>query len=210
MKAVILLFSLTLAASQDGSLDRFSFCRESGAGQYSSQCFELDGDGKGVFKFTFQDADTVEVPFEFSARGVERFYELLQKTDYLMEGDRYESGRRVANLGTKIVVVEGAWGRRDAVFNYSTMDEAAELSTFFERLINQEMLLFDLDLALQFDRLGVPERLERIEQEIRSGRLPDPARVIPVLEKIEAAPGLVNYAKTTATRLKEEIIEDAN
>ncbi len=200
----------TAVLVQQPALERFSFCKESPGGEYANQCFEVDADGRGVFRFAAPDADPVEVPFEFSTRGVERFNELLQATDHLADAERYESGRRVANMGTKTIVAEGSWGRREAVFNYSEIDEARELTTFFERMISQEMLLFGLELALQFDRLGIPERLEVIEREADSGRLPDPGRVVPALERIESASGLVNYAKTTATRLKERLIEAAD
>lgn len=207
MTNLVLAATLSLLAPQTDGFDRFSFCRENPLLEYSLQCFDLDVEGKGVFSFTPQGAETVKVPFEFSVNGVGRFLELLRETDYLVEGDRYESGRRVANMGIKTMVAEGSWGRREAVFNYSTMDEAADLSTFFERLIVQEMLLFDMDIALQFDRLGVPERLELIEREIRSDRLPDPGRVIPMLERVASDNRLVNFARTNATRLKEELEE---
>lgn len=206
MNAILVALAAAVLLQQPAP-ERFSFCKESPGGEYEDQCFELDADGRGVFRFTSADTDPVEAPFAFSTRGLERFRELLRATDNLAEADRYESGRRVANMGTKTIVAEGAWGRREAVFNYSEIDEARELTTFFERMISQEMLLFDLELALEFDRLGVPERLEVIEREADSGRLPDPLRVVPVLERIESAPALVNYAKTTATRLKERLIE---
>jgi hypothetical protein len=149
----------------------------------------------------------IEVPFEFSTEGEQTFRDLLEETHYLEEAERYESGRNVANLGTKTIVAQGPWGTREAVFNYSTIREAAALSTFFERLIAQEMLLFDIDVALQFDRLGIPGRLDLIEREIRSKRLSDPGRVIGVLDKIAGDQRLVNYARTTATRLREELEE---
>ncbi len=208
MNAVLVLAAA--AFLQQPALERFSFCKESPGGEYEDQCFELDADGRGVFRFTVSGADPVEAPFAFSTRGLERFRELLRATDNLAEADRYESGRRVANMGTKTIVAEGSWGRREAAFNYSEIEAARELSTFFERMISQEMLVFGLELALEFDRLGVPERLEVIEREADSGRLPDPDRLVPVLERIESASGLVNYAKTMATRLKERLIEAAD
>jgi len=209
MNSLFLTFLLILPLPQGDGFTRFSFCRESPAGQYAIQCFELDSEGKGIFKFSPVDADIIEVPFEFSPEAAETFNRLLEDTDYLEDGDRYESGRQVADLGTKTLVVDGPWGQREAVFNYTTIDEASDLSMFFERLITQEMFLFDVGIALEFDRLGIPDRLEWLEREIRSGRLPDTGRVVALLERIEQNRRLVNFARTTATRLKEEI-EDSN
>jgi hypothetical protein len=209
MTGLFLTLLLILPVPQSEAFTRFSFCRESPAGQYGIQCFELDSNGKGTFKFSPVDADTVEVGFEFSPDGAVMFNELLEDTDYLEDGDQYESGRRVANLGTKTIVIDGPWGQREAVFNYTTVDEAAALTRFFERLIAQEMFLFDVDIALEFDRLGIPDRLDWLEREIRAGRLADTGRVVALLERIERDQGLVNFARTTATRLKEDI-EDRN
>ena len=207
MTHLLLAAAFMLPAPQSDGFDRFSYCRENPALEVPLQCVDLDADGKGVFSFTPQEADIIKVPFEFSADGLERFRELLQATDYLVEGDRYESDRRVANMGTKTMVAEGSWGRREAVFNYSTIDEAADLSTFFEYLIVQEMLLFELDVALDFDRLGIPDHLDLIQREIQSGRLPDPGRVIPILERIVSDNRVVNFARTNATRMKQELEE---
>ena len=209
MTSLFLTILLIAPLPQAAGFIGFSFCRENPAGQYTIQCFELDSEGKGIFKFSPVDADTVEVPFEFSPEAAERFKELLEDTGYLEEGDRYESGRQVANLGTKTFVVQGPWGQRDAVFNYTTIDEVSNLTVFFERLIAQEMFLFDVDIALDFDRLGIPNRLEWLEREISARRLPDTGRIIVLLERIEQNSRLVNFARTTATRLKEEI-EDRN
>jgi hypothetical protein len=209
MTSFILTALLLIPLPQSDEFTRFSFCRESPGGQYGDQCFDLDSEGKGLFKFAPQGDDTVEVEFEFSARGHERFIELLEATDYLEAGDRYESERQVANMGIKTFVVDGPWGQREAAFNYTTIGEASDLSTFFERLVTQEILLFDIEIALDFDRLGIPDRLDLLERAIDSRRIADPGRVEMMLERIEQDTGLVNYARTTATRLKEEL-EDSN
>jgi len=81
--------------------------------------------------------------------------------------------------------------------------------SFFDRLIAQELWVFDVDVALQFDRLGIPKRLEQIEKDLRAKRVADARRLIPVLEKIAADSRLVNFARATAARLKKQI-EDNN
>jgi hypothetical protein len=123
---------------------------------------------------------------------------LLRDTDYLAEGDRYESSRRVANLGLKTLVAEGSWGRREAAFNYSEMAEATDLATFFERVIGQEMLRFELEIAIGFDRLGIPNLLDRVAGELRGNRIVDPGRLIPMMERIASQSGVVNYAREMA------------
>jgi hypothetical protein len=109
-------------------------------------------------------------------------------------------------LGLKKLLLEMPSGRREAVFNFSTLKEVTELGTFFDALINQETLLVDIDTALQFERLSIPKRLDQIENELKANRIADPQRLIPLLERIEKDQRLVNFARTHAGRLKQQLL----
>ena len=154
---------------------------------------------------TYADDDTEDVELQLSASGTRKYLELLMAADYLAEADTYDSGREVLSLGLKTMTLEGPAGRREAAFYLATPREASELAAFFDRLITQQMLLLDIESALQFDLLGIPERLDQIERDLGRDRLADAAGLIPMLERIGADSRVVNYARTTATRLKEEI-----
>jgi hypothetical protein len=200
----LLLFSL-LALLPQGDFTSFSFCRDGLGGTGDVQCIQLDPSGQGTFMLTYADADTLDVELQLSASGTAKFIELLAETDYLAEADSYDSGREVPSLGLKTLKLEGPQGSREAAFYLATPREASELAAFFDRLITQEMLLLDIESALQFDRLGIPERLDQIERDLGRDRLADARRLIPMLERLAADTRVVNYARTTATRLKQEI-----
>ena len=183
----------------------FSFCRDGLGGTAEVQCVEVDPSGKGVFMLTYAAADKVDVELQLSVSGTGKFIDLLAETDYLADADSYDSGREGLSLGLKTLTLEGPAGTREAVFYLATAREAIELVTFFDRLITQEMLLLDIETALQFDRLGIPKRLDQIERDLARDRLADARRLIPMLERLAADTRIVNYARTTANRLKEEI-----
>jgi hypothetical protein len=65
--------------------------------------------------------------------------------------------------------------------------------------------VFDLDNAIQFERLSVPKRLEQVENELRANRIGDPERLIPILERIEKDQQIMNYARGNATRIKKQV-----
>ena len=199
-----ILIALMLLLPQ-GDFTRFSYCVENTRGPWELKCFELDPAGKGTFKFIPRDADLIEVEVELSAGVGAAFVELLADTSYLADGADYESGRKVANLGTKKLTLEGPTGVRAAEFNFSTRREVTKLVSFFDRLIVQELLMFDIDLALQFDRLAIPKKLEQIEKDLRARRVADAKRLIPVLDRIAGDRRLVNFARETAIRLKRQI-----
>jgi hypothetical protein len=200
------LFLLVFMAPQS-NFSEFSFCREGTRGGDPVPCIRLNERGGG--SFTPDSAtDDVGEPLELSAGPTGSFLQLLGKTGYLRDGGLYESGRNVANLGRKILAVEGEWGRREAVFNYSDRSEVNDLVAFMDRLISQESLLLELAFALDFDRLGLPAMLDRVEGDLRRNRLPDAHRFLDTLRRIGSDPRVVGYARTAARRLVEDIEDD--
>jgi len=196
----ILVSFLTLA-----DFSNFTYCRENSRGPYELQCVQLDSSARGEVKFKRREADTVSVQIQLSQAGRDRFLAALAATNYLDQADTYESNRKVADLGRKRLTIEMPSGKREASFNFSERREVMDLSAFFENLINQETIGFDVDNAIQFDRLSIPKRLDQIENELRANRIADPERLIPMLDKIEADQRVMNYARTRAGKLKKQI-----
>jgi hypothetical protein len=200
ISSAFFILLLTLA-----DFSSFSYCHENTRGPYEVQCIQLDAAAKGDIKFKRRQADTVELPLELSPSAREKFLSLLAATNYLENPETFESGKKIADLGKKRLTVEIPSGKREGTFNYSLRKDITDLSTFFENLINQETLSFDIVTAMQFERLSVPKRLEQLENEFKANRIADPERLIPVLEKIENDQQIVNYARTQAGRLKKQI-----
>ena len=200
ISSAFFILLLTLA-----DFSSFSYCHENTRGPYEMQCIQLDAAAKGDIKFKRRQADNVELPFELSPSAREKFLSLLAATNYLENPETFESGKKIADLGKKRLTVEVPSGKREGTFNYSLRKDITDLSTFFENLINQETLSFDIVTAMQFERLSVPKRLEQLENEFKANRIADPERLIPVLEKIENDQQIVNYARTQAGRLKKQI-----
>src|SRR5262249_2700147 len=139
----------------------FTYCHDNTRGPYETQCVQLDPNAKGSINFKRRQAETVTVPVELSETGKERFISLLMATNYLERPETFESGRKIADLGAKRLTIELPSGKREGTFNYSLRKDITDLSTFFEALINQETMAFDLTTAMQFERLSIPKRLEQ-------------------------------------------------
>lgn len=200
MNAFFLILFLSV---QDFS--EFTYCRDNVRGPYETQCIALKPDGHGQVRFKRREAEMVQVNIQLSSPAKDRFLAVLQATNHLEQGDAYESNRKVADLGKKTLVLDMVSGQRKAAYNYSSRKEVLDLQNFFEGLINQEAIGFDIDNALQFERLSIPKRLEQIENEIRSNRVADPVRLIPILEKIEGDQRVMNIARAHAGRIRQQI-----
>ena len=197
---ILLFFYLALS-----DFTNFTYCHENTRGPYEMQCIQLDAEAKGEVKFRRRQAETVNVPIQLSQPARDKFMALLTATNYLDHPETFESGRKIADLGPKRLTIQMPGGNREATFNYSLRKDVTDLSAFFEGLINQETLGFDIRNAMQFEKLSIPKRLEQIENELKANRISDPDRLIPMLEKIETDQQIVNYARMQAGRIKKRI-----
>ena len=199
------LFAVLLSLLALADFSTFTYCHDNTRGPFETQCVQLDANGKGDIKFKRRGAETINLPLELSDAAREKFVTLLKATNYLENPETFESGRKIADLGAKRLTVELPSGKREGTFNFSLRKDIADLSGFFEALINQETLSFDITNAIQFERLSIPKRLEQVENELKSNRIADPELLIPMLEKIEKDSQIMNYARTQAGKIKKQI-----
>jgi hypothetical protein len=57
-----------------------------------------------------------------------------------------------------------------------------------------------MDLALKYDRLGIPKKLDELDSSLNAKRVVAPERFAPVLEKIYADQTLMNLARKEAKK----------
>ena len=186
---------------------QFTYCHEyPGMGPYERQCIQLNLGGAGTSRIKGRDVVENSRPFSLSPAGRDKFLALLAATRNLVDSKAYESKRKVANLGRKQLILEFPSEKREAEFNYSDIKEVNALCTFLDAILNQEALITDLDIAAQYERLSVPERLQQLESELRAGRIGDPPGVIPALERIIQNDRILTYAREYALALRNRLI----
>jgi len=204
---ILFLLLATPPSSQSPTqpFTKFTYCHDNANGPFESLCIDLDAAASGEARFKRRDDDDIRILITLSPAGRTQFLGLVSGTKYLENAKNYESKKKVADLGKKRLTLEMPSGRREAEFNYSEMKDVKALVDFFEALIIQEALVIDLGWALQFDRLGIPERLEYLERILKQGQIVDPKSMLDVLALIERDESIVNYARTEARTLSEKI-----
>jgi hypothetical protein len=187
------------------SFTRFTYCKEVPRGLYERQCVYLAPDGTGQSQLKRRGSDQVDTPVSLSASGRAKFLAVIAGTNNLESRQNYESKRKVADLGRKRLTLEMPSGNREADFNYSDLKEVNALATFFDGLLNQQTIALDLDSAIRYERLSVPQRLEQLESELKAGRIGDPGGLIPLLERIAQDQRVLDYAREHAQKLRNRI-----
>lgn len=206
MFSLLLMFALPMLQQSKDTFTRFAYCRDSLSGVYEKLCVDLKPDGSGQSRFKRRGGDEATSPLALSPRGREKFLSIIAATKNLQDREKYESKRRVANLGRKHITLELPGETRTAEFNYSDIKEVDAMARFFDGLINQITLIQELESAARYERLSVPEKLDHLEGEIKVGRLGDPHGMVPALDKLIQDDRILQYARQHAQELKNQIL----
>jgi hypothetical protein len=198
-----LLNAYTLAGNKDPL--KFIWQKSNPRGSIESYAVELDEKGSGRFQFKPKDQDLVEVSLILKPSTIDSLLSLFQQADFLNESKDFVSGRKVADMGMKTIRFENGSKKREVTFNYTEDKILQQIVNFFENLCQQERSLFEIDLALKYDRLGIPKKLDELEKNLSAKRIVAPERFAPILEKIYQDESLINYSRTEAKKILSRI-----
>jgi len=196
---------MTLQTAQT-PFTRFTYCREMPRGLYEKQCLALTPDGAGESQLKRRGSDQVQGTFTLSPSGRTKFLSVIASTNNLEDGKNYETKKKVADLGRKHLSLEMPSGTREADFNYSDLKEVNALSAFFDGLLSQQTMTLDLENAIRYERLSVPERLNQLDSELKASRIGDPEGLIPLLDKIIQDQRVLEYARQNAEQIKNRLL----
>jgi len=180
---------------------RYSWKKVQSMGAYPFSVIELDQMGAGKFRFQKAESDLVTIDFQIRRSTLASIHNLFLQMDFLNEAKNFTSYRKVADLGTKTIRFENGLKSREVTFNYTEDRTLQEINDFFENLAQQERYLFDIELALKYDKLGIPRKLDDLEHEFYAKRIVAPERFKPILEKIRDDESLLNLARKEARKL---------
>lgn len=111
--------------------------------------------------------------------------------------------RKIANLGEKTFRWEQAGVTHETKFNYTLNPAAAQLLQIFEGLARQQEHYELITRRMRYDRLGIYDALLQFESDLNRGLLPEPQRMVPLLEQIANDPKYVDVARKRARALAE-------
>lgn len=161
---------------------------------------QLAEDGRATYLEDGEEA----VELAISASEVRGLFEQAAALDFFERP--LASRRRVASTGAKILRYEsGGTLRGEAHFDYSDVREARDLASWFVRLAETRQHLVGLERAYRFDRLGVNQALEHLEEAYERDRIVAPQLLVPILGRIAAHDRIVHLAKARAAGLLERI-----
>jgi hypothetical protein len=159
---------------------------------------------KASYEIRQLDEDPGATPFEISPALRQKIFELVAQLNYF-NGIDLEIHRKIANLGEKTFRWERGSEAHEVKFNYTVNPAASHLLQICEGLARQQELADVLQRRMKYDRLGVNDALLDLETDFSKGVLPEPQRLLPLLDQISADYRFVEIARQRARVLAEKI-----
>ncbi len=160
--------------------------------------------GKATFDIRQLDDDADPEAFEVGADVRKKIFELASELKNFAIPS-LDIQKKIANLGEKTFRYENGAEVHETTFNYTLNTSATELMQIFEGLARQQQDLVLLQRRAKFDRLGVNDALMQFETDMEHRLLPEPERLLPVLDQIAADSHFVEIARSRARALAERI-----
>jgi hypothetical protein len=167
---------------------------------------EHDANGRGVIKFErLHDEAVYEDPLELSTAAWARIAALWQALHFLDSAENYQSERQYPHLGTMRLRLESDGRQRTAEFNWSNNKDAFALVNEYRRAADQAILVFDISVARDLQRLNMPKLMDELELQLKRNGLSDPVQLLPLLRDLSSDEHIPLIARNHALRLIKTI-----
>ncbi|MBS1840397.1 MAG: hypothetical protein JSS69_09595 [Acidobacteria bacterium] len=117
--------------------------------------------------------------------------------------------RKIANLGEKTFRWEQGSQKFETKFNYTLNNPATQLLQIFEGLARQQEHFVLISRRMKYDRLGINDALLQFESDLNRGLMPEPSRLVPLLDQIASDSKFVEIARQRARILADRIRHSA-
>ena len=160
--------------------------------------------GTSTFDIRQLEEDPAAETFEVGPPVRQKIFELAADLKNFAIAD-LDIQKRIANLGQKTFRYESGSEMHETTFNDTLNASANQLMQIFEGLARQQSDLVLLERRVKYDRLGVNDALRQFESDMDHRLLPEPERLLAVLDQIGADSHFVEIARTRARALAERI-----
>jgi hypothetical protein len=160
---------------------------------------EISSDGSAVYKESPDDDNPTE--FHLLPADTKVIFDLAERLDHFKRP--LESGLKVAFMGSKTFRWMDGNDKFEQKFNYSIDEDAKTLADWFEKITETQMLEFNLERTIRFDKLEVNRALIDIQAAVDRKRLIAPGRFLPMLDRIAKNETFLHMARERAAELAD-------
>ena len=166
----------------------------------------LTAEGAGELRFKRGESDEIiDLKVKLEPATLARIAKLFHETRFLESAEEYQGKKDFSHLGWVTLSAQAGERERTARFNHTENLQIKELAEIFRAIATQEIHLFDIDLAEQYQPLDLPRQVEALENDLRLERIAEPARLLPALREIEGNNTLPLISRNKARKIIQDI-----
>jgi len=164
----------------------------------------IDANGQGTY-----DAHKLEDPptpraLQISAATTAQIFSLVQSL-HSLRSLNLDSHLKVANMGWKTLTYQDGHETNKVQYNYTENRTAQQLTDILERISNVEDRISQLEYAMKYDHLSLPQALQQIQAGMDDHLFMEANLMIPTLEKISNNPHFLHLAQSRAQDIVHRI-----
>ncbi len=163
-----------------------------------------DDSDTAVYEIRQLEEDPGASPFQVSSGLRAKMFDLAAQLKHF-QGQDLDVHRKIANLGEKTFRWQSGTEVHETKFNYTLNSAATLLLQIFEGLARQQEHVDLISRRMRYDRLGINDALLQFESDFNRSLLPEPQRLLPVLDQIAGDSRFVDIARQRARSLAERI-----
>jgi hypothetical protein len=163
-----------------------------------------DDSDTAAYEIRQLEEDPGSSPFQVSSGLRAKMFDLAAQLKHF-QGQDLDVHRKIANLGEKTFRWQSGAEVHETKFNYTLNSAATQLLQIFEGLARQQEHVDLISRRMRYDRLGINDALLQFESDFNRSLLPEPQRLLPVLDQIADDSRFVDIARQRARSLAERI-----
>ena len=166
---------------------------------------EFDSAGRGKFRFQKKDNEEIINDLELSKTLLARIQSLFDQLNFLASQEDYQHKKDFSHLGTVTITQSRSGKERTVKFNYTDNPAMSQLRDIFQNIVTQETRFFEIEVVRSTDPISTPAQMRMLDDDLRSKRIADPNRFVPLLNDIKLDEGVPLIARNHADRLLKAI-----
>ena len=163
-----------------------------------------DDSDTAAYEIRQLEEDPGASPFQVSSGLRAKMFDLAAQLKHF-QGQDLDVHRKIANLGEKTFRWQSGAEVHETKFNYTLNSSASQLLQIFEGLARQQEHYALLTRRMRYDRLGINDALLQFESDLNRGLMPEPKRLVPLLDQISSDPRVVDIARQRARSLADRL-----
>ncbi|MDT7604236.1 MAG: hypothetical protein QOF61_2233, partial [Acidobacteriota bacterium] len=167
---------------------------------------EHDAAGHGQITFERKNEEKpLTEPLEITPTAFARIVSAWEALKFLDSDASYQADKHFANMGTIRLSMKRGARERATEFDWTNNEQAASLKREYQRLTDQELFVFDIDIARQYQPSETVRILKRLEILLDHDEISDKSALAPLLNDLTTDERIPLIARNQAARLLKKI-----